>query len=1153
MSSPYKFGYAEVSVYACAVRLITHYATPGAVHVDLGCGYAAIAGKLQEAGLRYIGFDANADVVTELRASGIEAHTIDLLQADQAVATIRNMCAGENITTLSMLDVIEHLDFECKLLQVLREQLPSADTLTLIASIPNFSHSDVAIKLLAGQWEYTTSGLLDNTHRVIYTEQHLTQTLQQAGWQEIDRDDYHQEYSDQALLRSSIVLNREAGIGKLLRQLKSVLDPYADVHQFVRAYRMRAVVMPDIALSDAHALSIVVNDDASLSWLCAELETVCSVACRADLEILLVAPLANAIVQRLRRITPAIRIIGDGVQAVTVTEWRRISGRYCLNLAAPLPSSGYLPALLVALEERSDASLLWFLPRKTVLTTGRYLPMESMDCLLSAVPVSVLVPQNYVQQFVDIPNVIGEITEWQAYLLRAALRAGVHCLIATPVALTLPTQTLTVPNLLDFLACSDKRALGDQTLLQYYQHQLVKEQQQQRVLQQQHRILQEHVRSTELSLSWRITAPLRFAKRVPSLIRKWAAMNWLEFATWRLLFRTLVARIPGLRVVRQQYLHWKFQLLASERALWNSRDNMPALQALSLRRFDPQAIVLPMDNPVDYPPLDVSVVSFNSARWVQPFLASLQAQAYPLASIHLRVVDHGSQDDTLAQFESWFEQYGEQFASVALIQQANLGFGAGHDRAIRAGTSEFCLVTNLDMEFLPDSLTTLVQAALTDTQQQVASWEVRQIPFEHPKYYDPVTLETHWSSHACILLRRSAYQQVGGYEPRIFMYAEDVELSYRLRSYGYVLKYIPQAVVKHFTYAEAGQVKPLQFTGSALGNVAIRLRYGNWLDRLVALPLYSALLLQPEAFAGARALLLKQGWAFLPNIFHFMRGKGQVPAYFPLRRFDYELTRDGSFWEVAVPQQANAPLVSVVTRTYRGRGALLRQAMQSVFNQTYPNIELVVVEDGGDTQQVLVESLQAPAHCQVRFLACEKLGRSGAGNNALAVARGEYVMFLDDDDLLFADHVETLLTVLRNDPDLAAAYTLAFEVLTNLNEDLSGYCETAFHTLDIFCQEWDHDVMVDHNFIPIQAIIFKRALYLELGGFDVTLDQLEDWNLWIRYGYGNRFAYVPKTTSLFHSPADFVVRASRHALLHDAYEMARRKAFERLGLSLAAN
>jgi GT2 family glycosyltransferase len=49
--------------------------------------------------------------------------------------------------------------------------------------------------------------------------------------------------------------------------------------------------------------------------------------------------------------------------------------------------------------------------------------------------------------------------------------------------------------------------------------------------------------------------------------------------------------------------------------------------------------------------------------------------------------------------------------------------------------------------------------------------------------------------HACIFIRKSAYEKVGGYEPKIFMYAEDVELSYRFRAFGYHLRYCPNAVV----------------------------------------------------------------------------------------------------------------------------------------------------------------------------------------------------------------------------------------------------------------------------------------------------------------------------------------------------------------------
>jgi hypothetical protein len=160
-------------------------------------------------------------------------------------------------------------------------------------------------------------------------------------------------------------------------------------------------------------------------------------------------------------------------------------------------------------------------------------------------------------------------------------------------------------------------------------------------------------------------------------------------------------------------------------------------------------------------------------------------------------------------------------------------------------------------------------------------------------------------------------------------------------------------------------------------------------------------------------------------------------------------------------------------------------------------------------------------------------------------------MFLDDDDLLFADHIEALASPLLQDASLAAAYALAFEVLTQVSADGSGYTEESFQTLGIYHQEWDYDVLLDHNFIPIQAIVFKRALYEQRGGFDVGLDLLEDWNLWLRYGYGQRFFHVSKTTSLYRTPADPEKHSERQALLHFAYEEAKTRALtslERLGV-----
>ena len=129
---------------------------------------------------------------------------------------------------------------------------------------------------------------------------------------------------------------------------------------------------------------------------------------------------------------------------------------------------------------------------------------------------------------------------------------------------------------------------------------------------------------------------------------------------------------------------------------------------------------------------------------------------------------------------------------------------------------------------------------------------------------------------------------------------------------------------------------------------------------------------------------------------------------------------------------------------------------------------------------------------------------------------------------------------------LSAAYALAIEVHTKVDPVESTYIEELFHTPGSFRQEWDYDVLLDHNFIPIQAILFKRELYEQHGGFDTELDQLEDWNLWLRYGYGNRFIYVPKTTSMFRSPSDYEARLVRHALLHNAYDDAKGRAVKSL-------
>ena len=158
--------------------------------------------------------------------------------------------------------------------------------------------------------------------------------------------------------------------------------------------------------------------------------------------------------------------------------------------------------------------------------------------------------------------------------------------------------------------------------------------------------------------------------------------------------------------------------------------------------------------------LDISAVTYNSAQWLDAFFDSLLAQKFPLAHITLHLRDHGSSDQTLERLQRFESQYRAVFRAIHVSQGPNIGFGRGHNSHLVQCTSEFVLVTNVDLEFEADTLVTLTQQALRDA-PEVVSWECRQKPYEHPKDYHPVTGETLWSSSACVLFRTQALREVG--------------------------------------------------------------------------------------------------------------------------------------------------------------------------------------------------------------------------------------------------------------------------------------------------------------------------------------------------------------------------------------------------------
>ena len=519
-------------------------------------------------------------------------------------------------------------------------------------------------------------------------------------------------------------------------------------------------------------------------------------------------------------------------------------------------------------------------------------------------------------------------------------------------------------------------------------------------------------------------------------------------------------------------------------------------------------------------------------------LAALTRESKLVAGLRVMLWHNDSGPAVTAGLQDLYDKVTADGLALELTpgDSGNPGFGPAINAMVALSQSAYVLVLNQDAIPEPGSVRFLCETAAADA-PEVAAWEMRQIPYEHPKDYDPVTQSTEWVSGAAVLLRASALRSVGGFEPRIFMYGEDVELSWRLRCAGFRLRYVPRAAVVHHTYAEANEVKPLQILEGIYANLSARARYSGHRRILQGISMAIAEMMIPQPFAGRRKGIARALIKFARNYRYFWTTHQSAPGFEPrFAGWGYELRREGAFHPFlpAAQQAPEKPLVSILVRTHK-RPGFLRQALTSVLHQTYRNLEVVVVEDGSDQGLAVCEEFRG--RLEVRYFRVNPgRGRSVAGNLALAQARGEWMCFLDDDDLLFADHVEVLLQT-AHQHRLLGAYALAWRTHTRVVDEHSVDIEEIQH--EVFPDEpFSRMAMWHHNFMPIQSVLFHRSLYERHGGFAEDMEQLEDWNLWTRYTIDEDFIQLRKVTSKYRVPASVHVSSQRQSRLDDAYRDA---------------
>ena len=223
------------------------------------------------------------------------------------------------------------------------------------------------------------------------------------------------------------------------------------------------------------------------------------------------------------------------------------------------------------------------------------------------------------------------------------------------------------------------------------------------------------------------------------------------------------------------------------------------------------------------PEVDVLVVLYNSAKFIRPLIDSLRRITIPVT---LYFLDNASSDDTATQFAAELETFSRR--TYFLRSLKNNGFARGMNLLARQGTSDFIFMLNPDTELEEGCLERLVHRAHSDP--AIAMCEARQQPREHPKVYDPQTGETTWCTGAAVLIRRRAFEDVGGFDERIFfMYCEDVDLSWKFWLRGWKCIYAPDAVVRHYTQdIIPGKRRTIENYFSFRNSLFLFYRFGSW-------------------------------------------------------------------------------------------------------------------------------------------------------------------------------------------------------------------------------------------------------------------------------------------------------------------------------------
>ncbi len=212
-------------------------------------------------------------------------------------------------------------------------------------------------------------------------------------------------------------------------------------------------------------------------------------------------------------------------------------------------------------------------------------------------------------------------------------------------------------------------------------------------------------------------------------------------------------------------------------------------------------------------------------------------------------------------------------------------------------------------------------------------------------------------------------------------------------------------------------------------------------------------------------------------------------------------------------QKKSGPVVTVLVPTFNRR-RYFAEALASVVCQNYRNLQIIAINDGGEDVSDIVKSYDDPRLLFINRK--ENRGKAYSLNEALARAEGKYVAYLDDDDLYYPNHIETLVDALENKSDCQVAYSDLYKVYCKVCPDGS---RKALSKVVEISRDFDRFFMLYYNHVLHVSLMHRRDLLEKTGLYNEAINVLIDWDLTRRLAFFSDFYHVPEITGEFYQPA----------------------------------